>query len=238
MPHKGFRHTDESKRKMSLSNKGRKQSAETVAKRIATKRSLGCQGWPKGKPRSEETRQKISLGMKAARKRQQWPITRWSEQRRINHSVKMTGRVPTTDHRAKLSQALTGIIRGPMSPEHRRKIALANRGKGNKFPNRRFYYRGIPFRSSWEMQVAQAFDQRGIMWEWEAYYFPLTETTGYRPDFYLPDLDCYWEVKGWLGPQAKRTINSFREQYPEISLIVATEAVIKHLDPEFNPRPR
>ena len=163
------------------------------------------------KPHTEETKRKMSLAAK--------------------------GRVFTEEHKEKLRLAKLGkpgpwkgIKRGPQSAEWRANISAANMGRPAYFPMRRYHYKGSPLRSSWELLVAKIFDKKGIRWEFEPRKFRLGTQT-YTPDFYLPDLKCYWEVKGYFGPKSKKTISLFRKQYPHLPLVLATEAVIKALDP-------
>jgi extradiol dioxygenase family protein len=90
----------------------------------------------------------------------------------------------------------------------------------------RIEYRGIVFRSSYEVRFAKALDRDGIPWEYEPKVFDLGSCT-YRPDFYLPTTGAYWEVKGWLGPDSQRKTRLFRECHPEIPLIVATKPILE-----------
>jgi hypothetical protein len=120
----------------------------------------------------------------------------------------------------------TGIKRGPQSAQWRANISSANFGRPAYYPKQRFYYRDIPFRSSWEVLLAKVFDERQIKWEYETQKFNLGSET-YTVDFYLPEQECFWEVKGWYGPQAKKTVNLFRDKYPEVPLVVATKQVLK-----------
>ncbi|MER2520107.1 MAG: hypothetical protein ABTQ34_05390 [Bdellovibrionales bacterium] len=57
-------------------------------------------------------------------------------------------------------------------------------------------YRGYRFRSRLEARWAVFFDVAHIKWEYEPQGFSIRGSGGYLPDFYLPDLDCYFEVKG------------------------------------------
>jgi len=152
------------------------------------------------------------------------------------------GKPFSAEHRAALSAAkLANPVRywlgkkHPHTPEQSAKIGKANKGKPAYFPRERFYYKGVPFRSSWERFVAQSFDERDIKWQYESRYFDLG-TQGYRPDFYLPELDCYWEVKGWHGPRSQKTISLFRNLFPDIALVVADKSVINMLSPKLNLR--
>lgn len=63
------------------------------------------------------------------------------------------------------------------------------------------YYKGITFRSRLEARWAIVFDQLGIRWEYEPEAFQIDHyesSFGYLPDFYIPELDCFVEVKGHL----------------------------------------
>lgn len=57
-------------------------------------------------------------------------------------------------------------------------------------------YNGYRFRSRLEARWAVFFDNAGIKYEYEPEGFELEDGTMYLPDFYLPDLKVYAEVKG------------------------------------------
>ena len=57
-------------------------------------------------------------------------------------------------------------------------------------------YHGIEFRSKLEAKYAQAFDKLNIVWEYESHGFRFDDGTCYCPDFYMPEIDTYFEVKG------------------------------------------
>lgn len=63
-------------------------------------------------------------------------------------------------------------------------------------------YNGYKFRSRLEARWAVFFDSLGVVYEYEPEGFDLTEVAEskkpiyYLPDFYLPELDCFVEVKG------------------------------------------
>jgi hypothetical protein len=84
-------------------------------------------------------------------------------------------------------------------------------------------------RSSWELRTAQALDALGVRWEFEPKRFDLGTQT-YTPDFYLPDGDCYWEVKGYYGPKSRKTVALFRERYPDVRLLLVTEVSMLALE--------
>lgn len=60
-------------------------------------------------------------------------------------------------------------------------------------------YKGIKFRSRLESQWARWFDDHAIKWEYEPEGYELPwkgSTIKYLPDFYLPEMDSFFEVKG------------------------------------------
>lgn len=65
-------------------------------------------------------------------------------------------------------------------------------------------YRGYRFRSRQEARWAVFFDTLKLPWEYEVEGFHLP-SGNYLPDFWLPTLDCYFEVKGGEPTQADLT---------------------------------
>ena len=57
------------------------------------------------------------------------------------------------------------------------------------------YYKGYRFRSRLEARWAVFFDLCQVDFEYEPKEFVLSDGTYYLPDFYLPDLHMYFEVK-------------------------------------------
>lgn len=57
-------------------------------------------------------------------------------------------------------------------------------------------YKGYKFRSRIEARWAVFFDLTRTKWEYEQEGFILSDGTHYLPDFYLPELDYYVEIKG------------------------------------------
>ena len=60
------------------------------------------------------------------------------------------------------------------------------------------YYNGYRFRSRAEARWAVFFDAAGISYQYEPEGLKLSDGTLYLPDFYLPDCDTWFEVKGVL----------------------------------------
>ena len=72
----------------------------------------------------------------------------------------------------------------------------------------------IGMRSSWEVLYSKFLDSQGIIWQYEPKYFKLSNGKYYWPDFYLPDLNEYHEIKGFLFNNAKEKIDLFQKEYP------------------------
>lgn len=64
-------------------------------------------------------------------------------------------------------------------------------------------YAGHHFRSRLEARWAVAFDAMGVAWHYEREAFSLPGGTGYLPDFYLPELRLWVEVKPAGGDVSK-----------------------------------
>lgn len=60
-------------------------------------------------------------------------------------------------------------------------------------------YNGYKFRSRLEARWGIFFDALGIKWIYEPEGFDLGDGVYYLPDFYLPEMDAYFEVKGVLN---------------------------------------
>jgi len=56
-------------------------------------------------------------------------------------------------------------------------------------------YKGYLFRSRLEARWAVFFDELALKWEYEPEGFDLGNAGWYLPDFYLPNLGLYWEIK-------------------------------------------
>jgi hypothetical protein len=212
-----------------------KASVSLANARSAMKASGKRPGRKVGSTHTVESRALMSERMIAIRARET------PEQR----SGRLRGRVLSDETKAKIAAAHTGMrhtaearakmsatkraMKIRLSPERRAEISAMFKGRPAPYPNRRFYYKGLAFRSSWEVRAATAMDALGIQWEYESRRFDLVSQT-YAPDFYLPEQGAYWEIKGYYGPKSQRTIQLFREQYPEVPLVLLTERGLRMLE--------
>lgn len=64
-------------------------------------------------------------------------------------------------------------------------------------------YRGYRFRSRLEARWAVFFDALGLPWEYEVQGYQLPDGTAYLPDFWLPTLNTWYEVKPALTRETR-----------------------------------
>ena len=71
------------------------------------------------------------------------------------------------------------------------------------------FYNGYRFRSRLEARWAVFFDAIGIKYLYEPEGYRLSDGTCYLPDFYLPEMNSFFEVKGELKLTDERKIKQF-----------------------------
>ncbi len=75
------------------------------------------------------------------------------------------------------------------------------------------------FRSNFELNLARALADRGIMYEYESTkltYIPKPRT--YTPDFFIPSTNIYIEAKGHLDKGDRVKMLLVKEQHPELDI--------------------
>jgi hypothetical protein len=82
-------------------------------------------------------------------------------------------------------------------------------GKKPKFY--RYKYKNNLMRSSWEVLFAVWLDFSGIKWEYEPRTFNF-KNFNYTPDFYLPEFDCWIEIKGWWRKDGKEKVKKLQRK--------------------------
>jgi hypothetical protein len=88
----------------------------------------------------------------------------------------------------------------------------------------------IWLRSSYEILFSNILAMVGILdWEYEK-LFRLEDEVTYRPDFYLPGCDIYFEVKGYMQPDAFEKLVQMSTQYPNVDLRVLYNKDIRCLE--------
>ena len=94
---------------------------------------------------------------------------------------------------------------------------------------RRYIYSRRLLFGSYEVRMAQVFDKFG--WNWLAHgefdAFPYGESHTYMPDFWLPELSLYIDVKCWFKLNDQSKIARVREDNPQLALLVVTKPILK-----------
>jgi len=114
------------------------------------------------------------------------------------------------------------------------KQSKAHEGKNNPMygkitpHGKRIYYRGICMRSSWETAYAKYLDNNNIKWSYESKRFYFKDCT-YCPDFYLPEMDKYIEIKGYWREESKKRFKLFRKLYPNENIKVLMKKDFENL---------
>ena len=112
------------------------------------------------------------------------------------------------------------------------KISTNNPRFGKIVPFFKIIYKNINFRSSWEVNFAKWLDLSNIKWEYESKQFEFifkNNKTTYTPDFYLPEFDCYIEIKGWFPKKAKRRLKIFQKLFKELNFRIFNQKILKNI---------
>lgn len=164
----------------------------------------------------------------------------WTESRRIFHSAMMKswiserggspwkGKKPTPETRAKMSESAKKRVR-PKSKLKRPAQWKPHKGRGLRFL---YQTESLKFwvRSSWERALIDFLNEKSLEFQYEPKKFIVTyiedgvkKSSFYTPDFYIPSLSMWWEVKGRWTNIAKLKYEAFLEQYPEEKIRVLYE---------------
>lgn len=86
-------------------------------------------------------------------------------------------------------------------------------------------YKGITFRSRLEARWAVFFDALGLDYQYETttigvYVSALSGTTRYSPDFWLPQLDCWIEIKPPLDSNDEQESDILDHEYQKVLQLV------------------
>jgi len=160
---------------------------------------------------------------------------------RENVSKANKGRRFSEEHRHNLSLAHMGKMTGMDNPSKRpegKPIPLETRLRMRRacISNRRGIRGKVSFRtdlghicrSMWEANIARCLIHCNIPYKYEPQVFVL-ESRLYIPDFYLPTVDLWLEVKGNWFEGDREKVDLFRVLYPDERLVVIDEPIYRLL---------
>lgn len=92
-----------------------------------------------------------------------------------------------------------------------KQLGRKKQDNGRKFVSEKLE---MAFRSNWEIELAELLHELGIKFEYEPerFYFR-NENESYLPDFYLPEFNCWIEVKGYMDKRSLRRVKLFKKYY-------------------------
>ena len=165
-------------------------------------------------------------GVEKANERRMWQ-SNWAISLNENRTVWNKGLTKETDVRVASNSLATAKTLGsrayrdnhPISEETRQKyIGRKNCNPGGYgkwgFRDDLDYF----FRSTWEANFARILNFIGIQWEYEnSVHRARFDSSSYLPDFYLPQLDLFVEIKGYdRNPDWLQKLFDYRPSFPLI----------------------
>lgn len=197
-------HSVETRMKISVALKGKKKPVGFKPSNVFKKGSVpwnkGSKGvmvaWNKGKKMSDEFVQKCVLRQLGK------PMSEAAKNKLREKSI---GKAPSKNCIAALKQGKHNVGRGPHSELHNERIARSVVVAQQFSRWRRFEYKGVFFRSGWEMKVAKWLDDQCIRWSYESMFLK-TPFGVYVPDFCLIECGDFLEVKGVRNDRQSKKI--------------------------------
>ncbi len=122
---------------------------------------------------------------------------------------------PCLKAKEKKSQAISLKVKGKTGGYRKQ----GGRGKG-------CFYKEIWLDSSWELALAKRLDDLGISWERDTgkHRLPYFDESGnkknYFPDFYIPSLNLYIEVKGFWTPGVKYKMLAVEQNNKHLNILI------------------
>ena len=82
-------------------------------------------------------------------------------------------------------------------------------------------------RGTWQLNVAKKLNELNILWikNKRLSYLLQDIKRNYNPDFYLPNINEYIQVKGYFSSKDKNKMNSIVQQYPKIKIRFILEQI-------------
>jgi len=200
----GKHHSDEAKKKIAKFQMGSKRSEKTRMKMSLSK--IGKKYFL-GKKHSDEAKRKIALSHMGNKNN----LGRKHSKETLNKMSVVMREIMTWKY-------LSGeIVGNRWNEEVNKRVSLSKAIRLQKIKGKFGPYKGMMFRSAWELLVAKKMDEFGINWQYEPEYFVLKDGRTYTPDF---KTDFGWlEVKGFLFKSSVEKMNMFVEEGNDLFVV-------------------
>lgn len=133
--------------------------------------------------------------------------------------------------RRNIENGIVAKKRAPMSIEHRRKLSEYRHRQNEKNEGHCKWYevesvgKKVKVQGTWERDVAKRLNDLEIHFERKRVHFD--EARSYMPDFYLPDLDTFIEVKGWWKDRDIQKMNSVVQETQIKVLLIDSKTIFE-----------
>lgn len=172
---------------------------------------------------TDEKRSKHSAIMKVKNTNANRIYTEIERDKRRTRKIKHNAEYWTLDNKQAHSQKMREIV--SQHPESYSSQNICGRTKGISFVDS--YNNQVILNGKWELCVAEYLNDNGIKWTKKINAFPYFWENNwhlYFPDFLLPDLDLYIEVKGFERERDRCKWNHFPQK-----LIILKQKEIKEI---------
>lgn len=208
----GRKHTEEQKQKIRASVH-RAYATEQVMAKFKNRKA-----WNAGVPMRPETKTKLSAFFKG-RSNVALIGRKHSEETKRKCGLANRGKRPTEETNKKRSESMKRRLADPVNraafaatrprgPAHHNYGKPAYKGSG--IGKGSYCAKGHWVRSSWERGIADWLFKQNIAYEYESELFDFGDGLRYRPDFYLPEFDRWYECKGYMTERDRQKIAAFR----------------------------
>lgn len=163
------------------------------------------------------------------RTRERWKI--------LGHPRGMLGKHHTQEVCERMSSSHIGVSLPPWTEERRMKLSrstvarlqsnpdsFSRKNSRGRYVGRRTDLGGQFFRSRWEANYARFLNFSKIEWTYEKKTFWFLKikrgVRSYTPDFFIPSLNEFHEVKGWMDAKSQTKLKRMKKYYPDTKVIV------------------
>ena len=138
----------------------------------------------------------------------------------------------SSPHKGKKLEEIVGKERAAIIKKNTsRRMSIKNNGGRSKW----YEVAGQKVQGTWERNIALKFEEMGINWSkpktnndiWE--YKLDNKIKSYAPDFYLPDLNIWLEIKGYWWGNDRQKMDIVQQTYPNRKIIIIEETDYKKI---------